>query len=131
MAQAAAAAAQAMPQGGSSGRVKVKTPTGTPGSTVTAFSGMPPGDRKTLVPGVPHLDLSPATREALPAPPAAPPTEIATAEPAAEPVAAMEPMSETGPIGLLALMAAVCVMGVGAAAIRAIVSQRANRAKVA
>jgi len=46
-------------------------------------------------------------------------------------VAAMEPMRDGGAIGLLALTAAVCVIGVGAAAIRSIVSQRANRAKVA
>jgi hypothetical protein len=32
---------------------------------------------------------------------------------------------------MLALIAAVCVMGVGAATIRAIVSQRANGAKIA
>jgi hypothetical protein len=131
VAQAAATAAQAMPQGGGAGHIKVKSPLGTTGSTVPAFAGMPPGDRKALIPGVPHLDLTPATQEAVPASQAAPTTEIAAVEPAAEPVAAMEPMPETGPIGLLALTAAVCVMGVGAAAIRAIVSQRANRAKVA
>ncbi|MFC7276743.1 hypothetical protein ACFQS1_22355 [Paractinoplanes rhizophilus] len=131
VAQAAAAAAQAMPQGGSSGRTKIKTSTGTAGSTAPAFAGMPPGDRKALLPGVPHLDLSPDTRQAAHAAPPAPPTEAAATQPAAEPVAAMEPVGETGPIGLLALTAAVCVMGVGAAAIRALVSQRANRAKVA
>jgi hypothetical protein len=116
-----------MPQGGGAGRVKVKTVAGTPGSTVPAFAGMPPGDRKALIPGVPRLDLTPATQNAAPAAAAPPPTEIA----AAEPVAVMAPIRETGPIGLLALIAAVCVMGVGAAAIRAIVSQRANRVKVA
>jgi hypothetical protein len=46
-------------------------------------------------------------------------------------VAAMEPMPEGAPIGLLAVIAAVCVLGVGVAAIRAIVSQRANQAKLA
>jgi hypothetical protein len=127
VAQVAATAVQGMPQGGNAGRVKVKPSTRTPGSTVPAFAGMPPGDRKTLIPSVPQLDLAPATRDATPAAPTAPPAEIA----AAEPVAAMEPIRETGPVGLLALTAAVCVMGVGAAAIRAIVSQRANRAKMA
>ena len=127
VAHAAATAVQGMPQGGGAGQIKTKSAVGTPGSPVPAFAGMPPGDRKTLIPGVPKLDLAPVTQEASPAAAAAPPAEIA----AAEPVAAMEPMSGTGPIGLLALTAAVCVMGVGAAAIRTIVSQRANRAKVA
>jgi hypothetical protein len=126
VAQAAATAAQGMPQGGGATRVRGKS-SGTPGGRVPAFAGMPPGDRKALIPGVPTLDLSQATQRISPAAPAAAPAEIA----AAEPVASMEPIRESGPIGLLALIAAVCVMGVGAAAIRAIVSQRANRAKVA
>ena len=126
MAQAAATAAQGMPQGGGATRVHIKS-SGTPGARVPAFAGMPPGDRKALLSGVPKLDLSPATQAASPAAPTPPPAEIA----AAEPVASMEPIRQSGPIGLLALTAAVCVMGVGAAAIRAIVSQRANRAKVA
>lgn len=125
VAQAAATAAQGMPQGGGASRVRVRA-SGTPGGRVPAFAGMPPGDRKTLIPGVPKLDLSPAMQAASPAAPTPPPAEVA-----AEPVASMEPIRESGPIGLLALTAAVCVMGVGAAAIRAIVSQRANRAKVA
>ena len=126
VAQAAATAAQGMPQGGGATRAHVKS-SGTPGGRVPAFAGMPPGDRKALIPGVPTLDVSPAMQAAPPAAPAVLPAEVA----AAEPVAAMEPIRESGPIGLLALTAAVCVMGVGAAAIRAIVSQRANRAKVA
>jgi hypothetical protein len=126
--RAAATAVQGMPQGGGATRAKIKNnATGTPGSTVPAFAGMPPGDGRALLPRVRGLGLEPATQQAAPAAPAAPPTEIA----AAEPVAAMESVPESGPIGMLALIAAVCVMGVGAAAIRAIVSQRANRAKVA
>ena len=121
----AASAAQGMPQGGGASRARVRS-SGTAGP-VPAFAGMPPGDRKALLSGVPKLDLSPATQAASPAAPTPPPAEIA----AAEPVASMEPIRQSGPIGLLALTAAVCVMGVGAAAIRAIVSQRANRAKVA
>ncbi|GIM98320.1 hypothetical protein [Paractinoplanes toevensis] len=121
------AAAQGMPQGGGAEKIKTRTTTSTAGSPVPAFAGMPPGDKKTLVPGVPQVDLAPATQDAEPAAVSPPPTEIA----AAEPVAAMAPISESGPIGMLGLIAAVCVMGVGAAAIRAIVSQRANRANVA
>lgn len=127
--RATATAVQGMPQGGGATRLKIKgtDPAGTRSSTIPAFAGMPPGDERALLPGVRALDPEPAVPNAAPAAPAAPPVEIA----AAEPVAAMESIPETGPIGLLALMAAVCVMGVGAAAVRTIVSQRANRAKVA
>jgi hypothetical protein len=52
----------------------------------------------------------------------------AGANPAAEPLASVEPMSDDGPIGLLALIAIVCVLGVSAGAIRAILAQRASRA---
>jgi hypothetical protein len=50
---------------------------------------------------------------------------------AAEPVAALEPLSESRPVGLLALAATVCLAGVTAAAIRAIVAQRASRTTIA
>ncbi|GIF24967.1 hypothetical protein BJ973_007225 [Actinoplanes tereljensis] len=113
---------------GADQKIKTKTPASTAGSVDPAFAGMPPGDQKTLDTGVPtQLDLTPATQDAALASVSPPPTEIA----AAEPVAAMAPMSESRPIGMLAVIAAVCVMGVGAAAIRSIVSQRANRANVA
>jgi hypothetical protein len=107
-------------------KIKNKTSAGTGRSATPAFAGMPPGDEKQLVAGVPRLDAAPATTDAQPET-LAEPTDVA----AAEPVAAMAPIRETGPVGLLGLIAAVCVMGVGAAAIRAIVSQRANRAKMA
>ncbi|MBM2616914.1 hypothetical protein JIG36_15250 [Actinoplanes sp. LDG1-06] len=126
-AQAARTAAQAMPHGGAAPQAKTKTASRTAGSAAPAFAGMPPGDEKTLLPGVPRLDLEPVTIGAEPAAPAPPPTQIA----AAEPVATLEPMPEGSPLGLLALTAAVCVVGVTVAAIRAIVSQRANRAQIA
>jgi hypothetical protein len=50
---------------------------------------------------------------------------------AAEPVAELEPMSGTSAVSLLALAATVCLAGVTAAAIRAIVAQRAYRATMA
>ncbi len=132
VAQAATAAARGLPHGVTSPRLKPKakatTLTRTPGSAAPMFAGMPPGDEKKIVPGVPQLDVAPVTQEAVP-PVAAPPAAPAAA--AAEPVAAMKPMSDGGPIGLLALIAAVCVLGVGSAAIRAIVSQRANRVRMA
>jgi hypothetical protein len=50
---------------------------------------------------------------------------------AAEPVAAAQTSGGSGPNGLLALIATVCVVGVSAGAIRAIVAQRATRTSVA
>ncbi|MDP9798527.1 hypothetical protein J2S43_007039 [Catenuloplanes nepalensis] len=47
---------------------------------------------------------------------------------AAEPVAAVVPVEDTGPVGLLALIATICVIGVSAGAIRAIIAQRVARA---
>lgn len=126
MTQAAASALQTMPQGGAaSSRVKTKITRGTVTAAPT-FAGMPPGDRKTIVPGVPTIGL-PTMSEAAGATLTSPPTSIA----AAEPVAAMEPMPERQPLGLLALVAGVCVLGVAVGAIRAFVSQRASRSSIA
>jgi hypothetical protein len=71
--------------------------------------------------------VAPLIEERDAAAPEPPRTEIA----AAEPVSTLEPLPDGAPIGLLGLIASVCVLGVAAAAIRAIVSQRANRAKLA
>jgi hypothetical protein len=115
---------QAMPQGGSaSPRLKGKILRGT-GGAAPAFSGMPPGDHKRLLPGVPTVGLPQVTE---PAPATVRPTDVV----AAEPVAAVASLPESQPIGLLAVMAIVCVLGVGAATIRAIVSQRASRTPIA
>nr|MDT0663126.1 hypothetical protein [Micromonospora sp. DSM 115978] len=46
-------------------------------------------------------------------------------------VSGVEPVRDRGPTGLLALLAAVCVVGVSAGAIRAITAQRATRTVVA
>ena len=134
VAQAATAAAQGMSHGATAPRVRTKTKattlTRTPGSAAPMFAGMPPGDEKAIVQGVPQLDVAPMTQVAVP--PVQPEPAERVAEPAAaEPVAAMRPMSDDGPVGMLALIAAVCVLGVGAAAIRAFVSHRANRARIA
>ena len=127
--RAVTTAAQAMPQGGDAPHLKIKTKGagGTQAGSAPAFSGMPPGDKPALLTGVPQLDQAQPATGAGPAATGVPTTEIA----AAEPVAAMEPMREQGPTGLLALIAAVCVLGVGTAAIRSIVSQRAKRAIMA
>jgi len=124
-AQAATTAAQAMPQGGAT-RIKTLA-RGTTAAAPPAFSGMPPGDDKTILTGVPTLDLPSMTTEAAPVTAAGTPSDIV----AAEPVAAMRPLSTSRPIGLLALIASVCAMGVAVGAIRAFVSQRASRAGVA
>lgn len=129
VAQAAKTAAQAMPQGGAAPRQKVKTRTakGKRGSAAAVFAGMPPGDARTILPGVPRIDAAPV-QLGTPPPPATPsPADIAVAEP----VAAVGPIRDGQPVGLLAVIAAVCAVGVATAAIRAIVSQRANRASVA
>lgn len=123
--RAATTAAQAMPQGGNPLRLKTRTSRGTTGVAAPALVGLPPGENKELT-GVPSLDLAPATA-AVPALPTAPTTQVA----AAEPVAAMEPMAPDRPIGLLALVASVCVVGVGVGAIRSFVAQRAYRSTIA
>ncbi|BCJ53275.1 hypothetical protein Asp14428_47500 [Actinoplanes sp. NBRC 14428] len=114
-----------LPQGGATSRVKTKLMRGTAGADVPAFSGMPPGSDKKVLPGVPTMELTPT--EAAPALGALPAPEVA----AAEPVAAMRPMGGSRPIGLLAVVAMVCAAGVAVGAIRAFVSQRASRASVA
>ena len=73
------------------------------------------------------LDPSAAAAPALGVDPSAPVDDRVTVE---EPVAASGPASN-GPAGLLALVATVCVVGVGIAAIRAIIAQRASRASFA
>ncbi|WP_250031837.1 hypothetical protein [Paractinoplanes maris] len=127
-AHAATTAAQSLPHSAATSRpVKTKTVPRTPASAAPALDGMPPSESPALLPGVPGLDVDPMTIDAEPAAATPTPTEIA----AAEPVATMEPIREGGPLGLLALTAAVCVVGVTVAAIRAFVSQRANRAEIA
>jgi hypothetical protein len=77
---------------------------------------MPPGDDSMLVSdgAAPAIDL---------------PVAVGTA--AAEPVAALAPLTDTGRTGLLAVIAVICVAGVTLGAIRAIVAERAYRAPVA
>ena len=107
-------------------RAQVKsTPSGTPGSTAPAYAGTPADDQGAPPPAVPPQEPTPIGQDPRTAAGTDPPAEIA----AAEPVAASLP--DSAPLGMLGLTAAVCVVGVGAAAIRAIVSQRANRANLA
>ena len=90
---------------------------GRPVGGVAALPGMPPGMDPMLVPGAPTLDLMPAAD--------APVDTVA-----AEPVADLDPITEPGTTGLLAIVATVCVAGVTTGAIRAITSQRAFRARM-
>jgi hypothetical protein len=82
--------------------------------------------------GEPDLDAILGEETTTPEPPvfAEPPAEGGS-ELAAEPMASVEPMTEEGPVGLLALIATVCVLGVSIGTIRAILAQRASRAGIA
>jgi len=122
--RAATTAAQAMPLGGRSVRAKTRTSGGTTGAAAPVLAGLTPGENRELS-GVPPVDLALPTTAAT-APPAAPTTQAA-----AEPVAAMEPMAPQRPIGLLALVASICVIGVGVGAIRSFAAQRAYRSTIA
>jgi hypothetical protein len=118
-----AATADGMPQRATT---RARTRTTTAGGTGTAT---------TAAPAVPEAPL-PIDTEPVSSGPvlAAPEIDDESAGPsgaAAEPVAALEPMSETSPVGLLALAATICLAGVTAGAIRAIVAQRASRASIA
>jgi hypothetical protein len=132
-ARSSSGAAAAAPQAGLPQKSKNRS-LRTPVAGTHAFAGMPPGERRALVPGD-RASVTGVTGAG-----SASPTSVETAAqeldgpiaaPAAEPVAAVEPLRTGRPIGLLGLTAMVCVMGVLAAAIRAIVSQRASRANLA
>jgi hypothetical protein len=120
-----AVAAPGMPPGGATTRIKTRITRGTGGAAPT-FAGMPPGEDKTIVGGVPTLDL-PTTTAAAPAAGSASASNVTAAESAV----AMEPVSGTGSVGLLGVVAGICVIGVAAGAIRAFVSERASRATIA
>ncbi|WP_433212398.1 hypothetical protein ACQP00_52425 [Dactylosporangium sp. CS-047395] len=108
--------------GGSTQKTKAPTTAATPDSTAADELGTEPIDPSLLDPSssaLPGLGMG--------VDPSAPVDDRVTVE---EPVAASGPASN-GPVGLLALVATVCVVGVGIAAIRAIIAQRASRASFA
>lgn len=128
----ASSSAAAAPRGGSKSKIKDRISRTAAGSDPT-FAGMPPGERKALVPA---QDPAAGLVAAEPAPPAlfdTPAQELdePLAVPAAEPVASVGPLRTSRPIGLLGLTAMVCALGVLTATIRAIVSQRASRSNLA
>ncbi|MFI7375583.1 hypothetical protein ACIBSW_36385 [Actinoplanes sp. NPDC049668] len=122
-------AAQAAPRDAAAARSKDKANhSGTAGAVAApTSSGMPPGGEEATLHGVPALDSASPESQGGFADLAVPPAYAV----AAEPVATVRPMWPSRQIGLLAIIAMVCVAGVSAGAIRAIVSQRASRASVA
>jgi hypothetical protein len=123
----AATTTQSMPLGGSvPTHLSPKTLKTARGGLGPAFSGMPPGDSKAIVSGVPTLSL-PSVTDAAPAAVSEPSSEITTAEP----VASLQPLTDDKPNGLLAVIAIVCTLGVSIGVIRAFVSQRASRTRIA
>jgi hypothetical protein len=116
-------AAQAEPQDGAARRTRIRRPGGT---TRAVAPGMPRGDAETVLPGVPGAGRPATPPETTPERPAGPRTAAA-----AEPVAAKRPLPHSQSVGLLAVIAMVCVLGVTIAIIRAIVSERAYRANLA
>ncbi|WP_153040589.1 hypothetical protein [Actinoplanes sp. TFC3] len=120
-------AAPSVPLGGSTPHVNGRAANGTEGSNVPALTQLPVGQDKMLLDPV-RAEEGPVTAtEPAPVQEAEPTSDIA----AAEPVAAMAPMPKSQPIGLLAIIATVCALGVGVGAIRAFVSQRASVANLA
>ncbi|RZU51039.1 hypothetical protein EV385_2837 [Krasilnikovia cinnamomea] len=89
------------------------------------IAGLPPGGTRSLATAVTAVE-APPTSDAAPVTTSAGPAAVVNAE-----AAALPPVPEEAPIGLLALTALVCVCGVGFGAIRAIVAQRASRAMMA
>jgi hypothetical protein len=126
-ARAATTAARARPQRGAASGVTSRTQTrGTARAVAPSSTGRPPGDDKTNLSGVPPRDLPAPTTSAEPDRAAG----VSAGVVAAEPVATMRRLPESRPIGLLAVIAIVSVLGVATGSIRAFVSQRAYRANV-
>ncbi|KUL26533.1 hypothetical protein [Actinoplanes awajinensis] len=126
-------AATATPRDDQPHKIKSKA-SRTADTAASAFAGMPPGDRASMAPADPASVTSVTSADpVVPGFEDSPGAEAdrPLAAPAAEPVAALQPLRTTRPIGLLGLTAIVCVLGVLTAAIRAIVSQRASRANLA
>ncbi|MFB9450897.1 hypothetical protein Dvina_53690 [Dactylosporangium vinaceum] len=123
---AAAGAANGVITNRSGGSRSAKTPTATPGAAGSAGADSA-GETGTEPIDPALIDPSAAAAPAVGVDPSAPVDDRVTVE---QPVAASGPASN-GPAGLLALVATVCVVGVGIAAIRAIIAQRASRASFA
>ncbi|WP_432982538.1 hypothetical protein [Dactylosporangium sp. CA-233914] len=121
---AAGAANGVISNRGPAGHSSTKAPQGQDG---TASTGDVDGEMGTEPIDPALLDPSATAAPAIGADPSTPVDDRVTVE---EPVAASGP-ARNGPAGLLALVATVCVVGVGIAAIRAIIAQRSSRASFA
>ncbi|MFI5841071.1 hypothetical protein ACIA8K_15340 [Catenuloplanes sp. NPDC051500] len=98
-------------------------------ATTSSKAGTPGGTTGSPSPSATTGAAAPS-QSALPDPlalPLATGATVAAEGVAAEPVASVEPVREAGPVGLLALIATICIIGVSAGAIRAIIAQRAAR----
>jgi hypothetical protein len=126
--------AKSRPSGSAGGSTADPGPAGTPGRRPVA----PQAPSQT---GSGAAEPTPAAEDVLPddsgligdgtsvATP--PPVEPEGGGLAAEPMASVEPITKRGPVGLLGLLATVCVLGVSIGAIRAILAQRASRTGIA
>ena len=103
--------------------IKTRTSRGTSGSA-PLVTGKPPRTKKASVRRVPTPDL-PSRADPAPAAPARLGPGIAVEQ------VTSESLSENRRIGLLAVVSMVLVLGVSAGVIRAIVSERASRTKIA
>jgi hypothetical protein len=103
--------------------IKTRTSRGTGGSA-PMVTGKPPRTKKASVRRVPTLDL-PSRTDPAPAAPARLGPGIAVEQ------VTSESLSENRRLGLLAVVSMVLVLGVSAGVIRAIVSERASRTKIA
>jgi hypothetical protein len=104
------------------------TPTNPDGTPANGVPSTPNGQSSPGVAGAPTDGGSPSANGATVDETA---SQAGTDGWAAEPVAAAAPIGDSGPIGLLALIAAVCVIGVSVGTIRAIITQRATRSSYA
>ncbi|MEU8239308.1 hypothetical protein AB0C07_13775 [Actinoplanes missouriensis] len=131
-ASSAVPASGALPQGDTGRHLRATPLPGTGDVGAPAIAGMLPGKppvKSTTAAAETPLSSSvpPASESAeAPVPETAEPSDVAGTEPVA-----VGTIREGRPIGLLGLIAMVCVLGVSIATIRAIVSQRASRANMA
>ncbi|HYN93301.1 MAG TPA: hypothetical protein VES42_05590 [Pilimelia sp.] len=115
--------------GGSSAGGSAPVRPARPGAVNRSAADTPPGSRATPAAESPTLIGEPTSTPALPVDEV--PADGSGTDLAAEPLGSVEPVSDKEPIGLLALIATVCVLGVSIGAIRAILAQRASRASFA
>nr|GID81832.1 hypothetical protein Ade03nite_07560 [Actinoplanes derwentensis] len=141
----ATTAAQPEPRDDVTARLKTRPkprpgPIAGTGDEAPAFTGMPPGGRAAFLPGTSAGSEAPYQAGVVPPftetdyvaalglePETGGPSDLGSAAS----VTMVGRIEDGPPVGLLALTAVVCVLGVATAAIRSIVSQRASRTNMA